>query len=64
MLELTRSASFRTTSDLRRCWRDKIGVGIGIGIEKNAMGFGHEKLEVYRAALAYAGWAYPYTKRG
>ena len=35
-----------------------VGIGIGIGIERNEMGFGHEKLDVYRAAIEYVGWAY------
>ena len=26
------------------------------------MGFGHEKLDVYRAAIEYAGWAYRYCE--
>jgi hypothetical protein len=29
------------------------GIGIGIGIERDDMGFGHEKLEVYRAGLLF-----------
>ena len=32
-----------------------VGVGIGIGIEGNTMSFGDERLDVYRAAIAYAG---------
>jgi hypothetical protein len=39
---------------------DKIGVGVGIGIavEKEiGMAFGHEKLDVHRAAIEYVGWA-------
>lgn len=37
--------------------RDKtgVGVGIGIGIEKNNLVFGHEKLDVYSAAIRYTG---------
>ena len=36
-----------------------VGVGIGIGVEKEiGMAFGHEKLDVYRAAIEYVGWAY------
>ena len=38
-----------------------LGVGIGIGIEGKCMGFGHERLEVYRAAVDYVGRAYPGT---
>ena len=30
---------------------EQIGVGISIGIEGNDMAFGHEKLDVYRAAI-------------
>ena len=26
------------------------------------MGFGHEKLDVYRAAIEYVGWAYHYCE--
>jgi hypothetical protein len=26
------------------------------------MSFGHEKLDLYRAALEYVGWAYKYSK--
>ena len=39
-----------------------VGVGIGIGIEKSKMGFGHEKLDVYRAAIEYVGWAYRFCE--
>ena len=44
----------------RSRWRKEIGVGVGIGIgvEGDDMGFGHEKLDVYRAAIEYVGWAY------
>jgi hypothetical protein len=28
-----------------------VGVGIGIGVKRNNIGFGHEKLDVYRAAI-------------
>ena len=39
---------------------DKIGVGVGIGVEKEiGMAFGHEKLDVYRAAIEYPGPARP-----
>ena len=42
---------------------DKIGVGIGIGVEKEiGMAFGHEKLDVYRAAIEYVGWAYRFCE--
>jgi hypothetical protein len=35
-----------------------VGVGIGIGVEKEiGMAFGHEKRDVYRAAIEYVGWA-------
>ncbi len=34
-----------------------VGVGIGIGIERNQVGFGHEKLDAYRAAIEYVTWA-------
>jgi four helix bundle protein len=37
-------------------------VAIGIGIEENDMSFGHEKLDVYRAAIEYVGWAYRYCE--
>ena len=45
-------------------WRMEIGVGIGIGIgvEGDDMGFGHERLDVYRAAIEYVGWAYRYCE--
>jgi hypothetical protein len=37
-----------------------VGVGIGIGVEKEiGMAFGHEKLDVYRAASEYQGPARP-----
>ena len=39
-----------------------VGVGIGIGIERIRMSFGHEKLDVYRAAIEYVGWAYRYAE--
>ena len=40
-----------------------IGVGIGIGVEKGiGMAFGHEKLDVYRAAIEYVGWAYRFCE--
>lgn len=39
-----------------------VGVGIGIGVEKAGMAFGHEKLEVYWAAIEYVGWAYRYCE--
>jgi hypothetical protein len=32
-----------------------VGVGIGIGIEGDGMSFGHERLDVYQAALEYVG---------
>jgi hypothetical protein len=35
-----------------------VGVGIGIGIEGQKMGFGHEKLDVYRTSIEYVGWVY------
>jgi hypothetical protein len=39
--------------------RQKIGIGVGIGVEKGVgMAFGHEKLDVYRAAIEYVGWVY------
>jgi four helix bundle protein len=42
---------------------DRIGVGIGIGVEKeNGVAFGHEKLDVYRAAIEYVGWAYRFCE--
>ena len=41
-----------------RSWRKEIGIGIGIGVEGDDMGFGHERLDVYRAAIEYVGWAY------
>jgi hypothetical protein len=44
---------------IRQREADKIGVGVGIGVEKEiGMAFGHEKLDVYRAAIEYVGWAY------
>jgi len=40
-----------------------VGVGIGIGVEKGiGMAFGHEKLDVYRAAIEYVGWAYRFCE--
>jgi hypothetical protein len=42
---------------------DKIGVGVGIGVEKEiGMAFGHEKLDVYRAAIETVGWAYRFCE--
>jgi hypothetical protein len=44
---------------------DKIGVGVGIGVgaEKEiGMAFGHEKLDVYRAAIESVGWAYRFCE--
>lgn len=37
-----------------------IGFGIGVAIEEGGfpMPFGHEQLDVYRAAIEYVGWAY------
>ena len=32
------------------CWRAVSGVGIGIGIDGNELGFEHDKLEVHRTA--------------
>jgi four helix bundle protein len=31
---------------------------IGIGIERKRLHFGHEQLDVYRAAIEYVGWAF------
>jgi len=42
--------------------REAFGVGVGIGVERSTMAFGHEKLDVYRAAIEYVGWAYRYCK--
>ena len=39
-----------------------VGVGIGIGIEGQRMGFGHEKLDVYRTSIEYVGWAYRFCE--
>jgi four helix bundle protein len=50
---------------IRQREADKIGVGVGIGIgvEKEiGMAFGHEKLDVYRAAIEYVGWAYRFCE--
>ncbi|MCK6556910.1 transposase [Candidatus Binatia bacterium] len=41
---------------------NQIGVGIGIGIEED-MSFGHERLDVYRAAIEYVGWVQRTTDR-
>jgi hypothetical protein len=42
-----------------KCW---LYVGVGIGIERPDMGFGHEKLDVYRAAIDYVRWAYRFRE--
>jgi hypothetical protein len=34
-----------------------VGVGIGIGFEPDDMSFGHERLDVHRAATEYVGYA-------
>jgi four helix bundle protein len=40
------------------------GIGIGVGIEEEkTMAFGHEQLDVYRAAIKYVGWAYLLCER-
>ena len=39
-----------------------IGIGIGIGIERTCMGFGHERLDVYHAAIDYVGWSYHFCE--
>jgi len=39
-----------------------VGIGIGIGIEGNDMSFGHERLDVHRAALEYVGWGYRFCE--
>ena len=31
---------------------------------KRPIAFGHEKLDLYRAAITYVGWAYPERNRG
>jgi hypothetical protein len=49
----------------KRTERQKIGVGVGIGIgveKKTGMAFGHERLDAYRAAIAYVGWAYRFCE--
>jgi hypothetical protein len=32
---------------------DVVWLGVGIGIERTAMTFGHERLDVYRAAIEW-----------
>ena len=39
-----------------------VGIGIGIGIERTCMGFGHERLDLYHAAIDYVGWAYHFCE--
>lgn len=36
---------------------------MGIGIERGRMTFGHEQLDVYRAAIEYVGWAFRLCER-
>jgi len=43
--------------------KSPIGVGIGIGIERSRMTFGHEKLDVYRPAIEYVGWIFRLCER-
>gem|GEM_PF-420985 len=40
-----------------------LGSGIGVGIERKPMTFGHEQLDVYRAAIEYVGCAYRLCER-
>ncbi len=40
---------------------DSIGVGIGIGIGIE-MSLGHERLDVYRAAVEYVDWAHQFCE--
>jgi four helix bundle protein len=40
-----------------------IGVGIAIGFERRRMTFGHEQLDVYRAAIEYVGLAFRVCER-
>jgi hypothetical protein len=35
-----------------------IGIGIGFDVGATGMTFGHEQLDVYRAAVEYVGWAF------
>ena len=32
------------------------------GSKKSEVGFGHEKLDVYRAAIEYVGWVYRFCE--
>ena len=44
-------------------WMESVSGSVSESESKGAvMGFGHEKLDVYRAAIEYVGWAYRYCE--
>jgi four helix bundle protein len=40
-----------------------VAIGIALGIEEERMTFGHEQLDVYRAAIEYVGWSHRLCER-
>jgi len=50
------------------CWRKTrkrrrgSQIGGGVGVERTRMAFGHEKRDVYRAAIEQVGWAYGFCQ--
>ena len=40
-----------------------IGAGIGFGVERRRMTFGHEQQDVYQADIEYVGWAFRLCER-
>jgi four helix bundle protein len=43
-------------------WSQSVSGSVSVSVSRATMSFGHERLDVYRAAIEYVGWAYGFCE--